>query len=147
MQHQLRWIYQIGFRKLSYIETTVFDKLKETLPYHQLSGIMRITQPWGSLSAELSGYQYLHDMSKNRLSMELDVNWRVAQGLSLWLNSDFSLINNQLSLAKSEGEASQILLNNRQLPTNFRFRTSFGMSYTFGSINNNIINPRFSGVN
>lgn len=147
MQRQLRWIYQAGFRKMNYLETTIFDKLQETLPYHQLTGIMRITEPWGAFSAEVSGYQYLHDLSKNRLSLELDVNWRVAQGLSLWLNSDFSLINNQLSLAKSEGEASQILLNNRQLPTSFRFRTSFGMSYTFGSINNNIINPRFSGVN
>jgi hypothetical protein len=147
MRHQMRWIYQVGLRNLSYIETTIYDKNQETLPYHQLTGIMRITQPWGAFSAELSGYQYLHDLKKNRLSLEVDLNWRITQGLSVWLNSDFSLINNQISLAKSEGEASQILLNNRQLPTNFRFSSSFGMSYTFGSLNNNIINPRFSGVN
>ena len=145
MRHQMRWIYQAGFRRLTYLEPTIFDKIEETLPYHQLTGIMGITEPWGSLSAELSGFQYLHDFQKNRLNLEVDVNWRVTQGLSLWLNSDFSLINNQISLAKSEGDASQILLNNRQLPTNFRFRTSFGMSYTFGAINNNVINPRFSG--
>ena len=147
MQHQIRWIYQAGFRKRSYLETTIFDKLQETLPYHQLTGIMRITEPWGTFSAELNGFQYLHDPSKNRLSLEVDLNWRVAQGLSVWLNSDFSLINNQISLAKSEGDASQILLNNRQLPTSFRFSSSVGMSYTFGSLNNNVINPRFSNVN
>jgi hypothetical protein len=146
MRRQLRWIYQAGFRKLNYIETTIYDKNRETLPYHQLSGIMRITEPWGAFSAELNGYQYLHDLKKNRLSLDVDVNWRVTQGLSVWLNTDFSLINNQISLAKSEGDASQILLNNRQLPTNFRFRSSLGLTYTFGSISNNIVNPRFSGV-
>jgi hypothetical protein len=147
MRHQMRWVYQAGFRKRNYLETTIFDKLQETLPYHQLTGIMRITEPWGTFSAELNGFQYLHDLSKNRLSLEVDLNWRVAQGLSVWLNSDFSLINNQISLAKVEGDPSQILLNNRQLPTNFRFGTSVGMSYTFGSLNNNVINPRFSNVN
>ncbi|HEV7348695.1 hypothetical protein [Telluribacter sp.] len=146
LRHQLRWVYQAGIRKLNYIETTIFDKQQETLPYHQLSGIMGITELWGSFSAELSAYQYLHDLSKNSLSLEMDLNWRVAQGLSVWLNSNISLINNQISLAKSEGDASQILLNNRQLPTNFRFGSSFGMTYTFGSISNNVINPRFSGV-
>jgi hypothetical protein len=82
MRHQIRWIYQAGFRRLLYLETTIFDKLQETLPYHQLTGIMGLTEPWGSVSAELSGYQYLHDFQKNRLNLELDVNWRIAQGLS-----------------------------------------------------------------
>ena len=27
------------------------------------------------------------------------------------------------------------------------YSTSFGINYTFGSINNSIVNPRFSGVN
>lgn len=147
MRRQLRCIYQTGFRRLNYLETTIYDQLRETLPYHQLTGIMGVTEPWGTFNAELNGYQYLHDLKKNSLSLGLNLNWRVIQGLSLWLHSNFSLINNQISLAKSEGDASEILLNNRQLPTNFRFGSSFGMSYTFGSISNNVINPRFSGVN
>ncbi|GAB3172113.1 hypothetical protein [Telluribacter humicola] len=147
MRRQFRCIYQTGFRRLNYLETTIYDKQNETLPYHQITGIMGITEPWGTFNAELNGYQYLHDMSKNSLSLGLNLNWRVIQGLSVWLHSNFSLINNQISLAKSEGDASEILLNNRQLPTNFRFGSSFGMSYTFGSISNNVINPRFSGVN
>ena len=147
MQKQLRFVYQAGMRRLNYIETTIFDKIEETLPYQQLTGIMGITEPWGSFKAELNAFQYLHDLSKNSVSLAVDLNWRVMQGLMVNFHSDFSLINNQISLAKGEGDASQILLNNRMLATNYRYGTSFGLNYTFGSINNTAINPRFSGVN
>ncbi|MCU0325305.1 MAG: hypothetical protein MUF45_08645 [Spirosomaceae bacterium] len=145
-KHQLRWIYQTGVRKLDYIESTVFDKLKETLPYHQLTGIYGVTEPWGSFSAELSGYQYLHDIEKYRMSLELDVSWRVLEGLFLRFYGYASQVKNQISLAKSKGDAAQVLLGGRQLPTTFSYNTSFGISYTFGSINNSVVNPRFSGV-
>jgi hypothetical protein len=143
---QLRCIYQTGVRNLDYIESTIFDKTRETLPYHQLTGIFGITEPWGSFSAELNGYQYLHDLEKYRMSFELDVNWRLVEGLFLRFYGYASQVRNQISLAKSQGESSQILLGGRQLPTTFNYSTSFGLSYTFGSINNSIVNPRFSGV-
>lgn len=146
MRRQFRWVYQAGVRDVKYIETTVFDKDKEMLPYHQITGIFGITEPWGNFSAELSGYQYLHDLSKNRFSFELDFSWRVVEGLFLRFSGNASLIKNQISLAKATGSSEEILLSSRQLPTNFRYGSSFGLNYTFGSINNNVVNPRFSGV-
>jgi hypothetical protein len=145
-RRQFRWVYQMGVRDVKYIETTVFDKMYETLPYHQLTGIFGVTQPWGNFSSEITGYQYLHDLSKNRFSFELELNWRVVEGLFFRFSGNASLIRNQISLAKSSGTAEEILLSGRQLPTNFRYASSFGLNYTFGSINNNVVNPRFSGV-
>lgn len=145
-RRQFRWVYQMGVRDVNYLETTVFDKLHETLPYHQVTGIFGVTQPWGNFSSEVTGYQYLHDLSKNRFSFELEFNWRVLEGLFLRFSGNASLIRNQISLAKSSGTAEEILLSGRQLPTNFRYASSFGINYTFGSINNNVVNPRFSGV-
>jgi hypothetical protein len=136
----------MGVRDVKYIENTVFDKMYETLPYHQLTGIFGVTQPWGNFSSEITGYQYLHDLSKNRFSFELELNWRVVEGLFFRFSGNASLIRNQISLAKSSGTAEEILLSGRQLPTNFRYASSFGLNYTFGSINNNVVNPRFSGV-
>jgi hypothetical protein len=144
---QLRWIYQAGVLDLDYIETTIYDKIEETLPYQQVTGILGFTQPWGNFSAELSGFQYLHDLERYRLSLELDLSLRVAQGLSVRFYGNGSQINNQISLAKSSGDASSVLLGGRQLATTFSFNTSFGLNYTFGSLNNSIVNPRFSGVN
>jgi hypothetical protein len=118
----------------------------ELLPYHQITGIFGVTEPWGNFSSEVSTYQYLHDSSKYRFSLELDFSWRVLEGLFLRFSGNASLIKNQISLAKSTGTAEEILLSGRQLPTTFRYGSSFGLNYTFGSINNNVVNPRFSGV-
>lgn len=146
MRRQLRWVYKAGVRRVNYLETTIFDKLQETLPFHQVTGIFGLTQPWGTLSAEFTGYQYLHDATKNRLSLEMELAWRVMEGLSFRLNGSASLINNQISLAKSSIKAEDALLNGRQLPTNFNYYSSVGLNFTFGSINNSVVNPRFSGV-
>ncbi|WP_345264279.1 hypothetical protein [Nibrella viscosa] len=145
-RRQLRWIYQAGLRKLLYLEPTIYDKSQETLPYHQITGIFGITEPWGTLRAELSGYQYLHDLTKNRLTVEMDLAWRVMEGLFFRINGSASLINNQISLARSTINTEDALLNGRQLPTNFNYYSSIGLSFTFGSINNSVVNPRFSGV-
>jgi hypothetical protein len=144
---QFRWIYQAGLREFDYIETTIFDRIQETLPYQQLTGILGITQNWGNFSAELSGYQYLNNLERYRLSLEVDLNIRVYQGLSLRFYGNGSQINNQISLPKSSGDAANVLLGGRQLATTFAYNTSFGLNYTFGSVNNSIVNPRFSGVN
>lgn len=145
-RRQFRWIYQLGIRSLRYLEPTIYDKTAEILPFHQLTGIYGVTQPWGTLSAHLTGYQYLHDLSKNRLSVNLEASWRIVRGLSLQIDINGSLINNQISLARSAIDTDAALLNGRQLPTNFNYYTSMGLSYTFGSINNSVVNPRFSNV-
>ncbi len=44
-RRQFRWIYQAGIRDLRYIETTIYEKTQETLPYHQITSILDLTQP------------------------------------------------------------------------------------------------------
>ncbi len=146
-KEQFRWIYQAGFRRLNYIETTIFDMNLETKPYHQITSILGYTKPWGNFSAELNGYQYLDDPTKYRLSMELELSWRVLQGVSLRFYGRGAQIKNQISLAQAETSNEEILLGGQQLPTSFDYYTSFGLNFTFGSVNNSIVNPRFSGVN
>ena len=144
---QFRWIYQAGLRDFDYLETTVFEKIEETLPYQQLTGILGFTENWGNFSAEVSGYQYLNNLERYRISLEIDFSIRVASGLSLRFYGNGSQINNQISLPKRSGDSASVLLGGRQLPTTFAYSTSFGLNYTFGSVNNSIVNPRFSGVN
>lgn len=144
---QFRWIYQAGLRDFDYLENTVFDKLEETLPYQQLTGILGFTENWGNFSAEMSGYQYLNNLERYRISLEIDFSIRVASGLSVRFYGNGSQINNQISLPKRSGDSASVLLGGRQLPTTFSYSTSFGLNYTFGSVNNSIVNPRFSGVN
>ncbi|MFH5882752.1 hypothetical protein ACG2F4_00460 [Halalkalibaculum sp. DA3122] len=54
----------------------------------------------------------------------------------------YSLINDQLSLSKQDLTEEEIILRQRALATDYSMSATIGVSYTFGSIYNNIVNPR-----
>ena len=55
----------------------------------------------------------------------------------------YARASDQLSLAKSAASDAEILLRLRQLATSYTYGGSFSLSYTFGSLFNNVVNPRF----
>jgi hypothetical protein len=61
------------------------------------------------------------------------------------LFGDYSLIRNQLALPRTELTPDEVLLRQREIATNYRYFVSMGISYRFGSIFNNVVNPRFGG--
>ena len=70
---------------------------------------------------------------------------RLVKGLSLNFFVTGSRIRDQLNIQKDEQTPEEILLQQRQRLTGFRYTASVGLSYTFGSIFNNVVNPRFGG--
>jgi hypothetical protein len=54
------------------------------------------------------------------------------------------VIHDQLYLAKGDLTREEVLLRQTQLATGYRARLYAGVSYTFGSVFNNVVNPRFS---
>jgi hypothetical protein len=142
---QLRLQYEAGVTRTRYFEVTLFDKLQETLWRHEFSTTLDQRQTWGSLRAGFSFAQYLHDRSKYRLQSSGQVSLRVTRGLSVNLSGSASRIHDQLSLPLREATDEEVLLRIRQLQSNYQVRLNFGVTYSFGSIFNNIINPRFGG--
>jgi hypothetical protein len=61
------------------------------------------------------------------------------------VNANYSRIRDQLALQAEGLSDDEVLLQLRQLQTGFRYSVSMGLSYRFGSILNNIVNPRFDG--
>ena len=102
----------------------------------------RFRKPWGSLFSRLRGRHFFHDLSKNSLEFNNRVSLQVIKGLAFNLTTNLELINDQLSLPRGEATLEEILLQQKSLSTNFEFFFSLGVSYTFGSIYNNIINTR-----
>ncbi len=143
---QFRWIYRLGVQGIQFIETTVFDRDYEMFAFHQVNGILSITQPWGTVAARMFASQFLSDKNKYRLGLDLDMNWRIVEGLSLNISGGLEYIQDQISLAKSSVDPNQLLLNGRQLPTSISYGAFIGLSYTFGSINNSVVNPRMQGI-
>ena len=142
-RRQLRILYSVGFRYVNYIDTTIYDKTSEPLWLHSLLASYQVIQKWGSVDVSLNYSNYLHDWSKNNLSIYGYVSLRIAKGLSVNFGGGAALIHDQLGLLKQNLTTDQILLRRKELETQYEYYTSFGFTYTFGSIYNNVVNPRF----
>lgn len=135
--------YTLGPNWLRYHEVTVYDKTEETLYSHQLVVALSLRQPWGTAFIDGLLSQYLHDPSKNRLELEGRVEVRLFRGFTFNVGGGVSRIRDQLYLPAGEATPEEILLLRRQLATGHEYSLNWGVSYTFGSIYNNVVNPRF----
>jgi hypothetical protein len=132
-----------GINRFDYVERTVYDKLEETAADALFTASLDMRQPWGSSGLSFESAAYLHDPSRYRLAVQGDFDVRLFKGLSVNMDASWSRINNQLYLRAGGATDEEILLRRRQLATSYRYRLSAGLSYTFGSIFNNVVNPRF----
>jgi hypothetical protein len=140
---QLRCLYRIGYSFSNYREVTIFEKTRENLIFEGLSLTLELKEPWGTISTSLEGTHYFHDFSKNRLELSGDLSLRLVKGLSLNVFGRFSRIHDQLSLPKGGASYEEILLQRKELATEYSYFAYIGLSYTFGSIYSNVVNPRF----
>jgi hypothetical protein len=142
-RRQLRFLYQIGHSYVIYTDTTIYDKMEESLWLHSLDIAYQVIQKWGSIDVNIGYSNYLHDWSKNSLDFGGFISLRIAKGLSVRLFGNYSIIHDQLGLVKGGVSPEEVLLRRKELETQYLYRTSIGFSYTFGSIYNNVVNPRF----
>jgi hypothetical protein len=142
-RRQLRFLYRIGYNDVHYDEETIYDKNSEVLINEELSITLDVKQPWGSVRTSLEGSNYFHGFSKNRVELFGELSLRLFKGVSFRVFGDVSRIRDQLSLPKGGASSEEILLQRRQLATQYSYFASIGLSYTFGSIYNNVVNPRF----
>lgn len=137
--------YFIGIEATTYIDTTIFDRTAETHPVHTLTVSVSATQPWGNVSGSVTASQYLHDLSKQNVNFFGGATLRLVRGFSVSFFGSYAIVRDQLFLPKSGATQQQILVQQQQLATNYSYFVSIGLSYTFGSIHNNVVNPRFGG--
>jgi hypothetical protein len=137
--------YTVGHVYHRYREETIFGKLRDQLIDQRAEVGLSMRQPWGSANAELNFEQYLTDPSKYSLGLEGGTEIRLFKGFSVNLFGEFSRTRDQIYLPRGEASTEEILLRQRQLLTGYQYFFEFGLSYTFGSIFNNIVNPRFGG--
>ena len=145
-RRQLTFRYSVGANQWDYIERTLFGYMSERRWDHALDMELDFRQPWGSARTELGASHYLHDVGKYRLSASAGLDIRIWRGLSLDISGGYSRVHDQLYVEGDEGLSDEeILLRLRALQTSYEFDTRIGLRYTFGSIYNNIVNPRFDG--
>jgi hypothetical protein len=141
---QLRILYSIGYQFNNYIDTTVYNRTSENLYLHSLNIAFQVQKKWGSINMALTGSNYFNDFSRNRLELNSWISLRIFKGLSLEIYGGVAHINDQFNLKKGEITEAERLLQLRELQTRYRFAGGLQLSYTFGSIYNNVVNPRFN---
>ncbi len=140
---QLRILYRLGYEYVQYREMTIFDQINEHLLNQNLSVNLEFTQPWGRSRFSVSGSHYFHDLDLTNLSIWGNLSIRLFRGLSFDINGRYTATKDLLSLAKGEASTEDVLLQQRQLASNYQYGLSLGFSYRFGSMFNNVVNPRF----
>jgi hypothetical protein len=142
LSKEITLAYRIGIGKRNYIEKTIYGYEKQKLSSQTLSLNIRFRQKWGNISSYLNATQFLNDGTKKRFSLRSDLDLRVFEGLAVRFSGNVNLIREQYSLAAVSTSIEELLLQQRQIATDYRTNFSVGLSYTFGSIYNSVINTR-----
>lgn len=139
----ITFVYRMGYTRADYYDQTIFGQTEETLINQELEAAVSTRQPWGDIYTGLSGSHYFHDFSARRIEFFSRVSVRIAGGLSLFVRTDLEMIQDQLSLPAGEATLEDVLLQQRELATDFSLSGSVAISYTFGSEFANVVNTRF----
>ena len=142
-RRELVFRYSLAYEHNKYVDTTIFDRVSESLPLHV--GVMnyRTQAPWGSMSFRVEHRNYLMDAAKRNTDVNGSFDIRLLKGLELEMSGGYSWIRDQIALRKGGGDQVDVLLRRRELLTGYNYFGSVGLSYTFGSIFNTVVNPRF----
>jgi hypothetical protein len=142
-RRQLRFQWTGAVTSYDYTEETVFGKMSEIVPTHSAAVSLALKQPWGQVSASADFTQALNNLSQYRMGVYGGIDVRLFKGFSLEVSGDYSRVRDQRNLPKAGASDEEILVRMRELATGYRYFFSVGVSYSFGSIFNNVVNPRF----
>ncbi len=142
-RRQLRVLYRIGYGHFRYKQETIFGKMSEGLWDQSLSLTLELNERWGTAELQLEGSHYFHDFNKSRLVVSGELSLQIYKGLYFDLEARYSAIHDQLNLPLGEATLEEILLRRRELASGYRYSFEIGLSYRFGSVFSNVVNPRF----
>ncbi len=143
---RLVFTYGLGVQYNNYRDTTIFYKTEETLLMQDVGIISSFTKPWGSINVGAFYDSYLHDLSKYSLSFSGSVNWNIFKGFKFAVGGSYDITHNLIQLSKQGATRDEVLLQQRQLNSQYNYFFGVGLSYQFGSKFNNYINPAFKGL-
>ena len=141
-RRQITFLYSLGVASFDYEEVTLFDKTGETHAEQRVEVAAEFRQPWGEINSGLEASMFVHDPSLHRIDLFARVEYRIVRGLSLDLEGSVARVKDQIYVSRENVPDEDILLERRQLGTDFEYELEFGFNFTFGSVFNNVVNPR-----
>lgn len=145
-ERQLRISYKLNYTYNKYVDETLYFKSFDYLWSQSLDVNLSLIRPWGNMSIETYASDYLHDLSLYEMDLNGSVTLNLFKGFSCSLYGGYSKLEDQITLRRAGPSLEDVLTQRRQLETNYSFWGGFGISFSFGSIYNNIVNPRFGNA-
>lgn len=142
-RRQLRFFYQIGVEAAAYQDTTIFLETSEVLAAHEAGIAAEFAQPWGSVDVFTQASQFLSRPDKYNVGIGGGVDLRLFRGFSLRVDGSYSFVRDQINLRARDASDSEVLTQDQELATGYSYFGSVGISYSFGSIYNQVVNARF----
>ncbi len=140
---ELTFTYFILWNRFDYREITIFDETLEKRWSNVLEISYSLRQPFGTINTSLEATAFLGDFDQHSMELSYWMDVRLARGFTLSLSASVERIKDQIFLPRGGATDEEVLLRRQELGTDYRYSTSLSLSYTFGSIYNNIVNPRF----
>jgi hypothetical protein len=145
-KRQFRFNYQVGFRQSNYASPS-YRNHQSDLFLSQLFNIRyRLVKNWGNIGMGV-GLLHLYDTEHfYNLNFSPSISWNIVKGLNLNLQGSYSIVRDQYFLKLEDATSTEILTGQTQLKSAYNFFIAMGISYSFGSIYNNVVNVRFQGI-
>lgn len=141
-RRQILFTYRVGPAYYDYEEITLFGVTQETLVQQSLDISAAFRQPWGEVFGSVEGSNYFHDFALHRLELFTGIDVRLFRGFSLEVDGNVARIKDQIYLRAGRLTPEEILLGLRERGTDYEYELELGFSYSFGSVFNNVVNPR-----
>lgn len=147
--------YRIGPSYNNYIDSGYYDTPEHWVFQQNLSLNTGFIQKWGNFNLNASWDNFLNSFtlgsakikgrSINTFSIGGNIDIRIVKGLSVGISSYANFTKGIYpNIPRKFFSRDDLLTNTRQYPTQKGLYTYFGINYRFGSIYNNVVNPRFS---
>jgi hypothetical protein len=142
-RRELTFSYAIRLKYFNYEELTIFDKTSEVRLGQSLEVSYSVQQPFGTINTSLEASSFLFDIGQHRVELSSWLEIRLFRGLQLDISGGVERTKDQINLPRGGATDEEVLLRRQELGTDYRYYIDVGISYTFGSIYNNVVNPRF----
>ena len=142
-KRQLRLLYTIGPKYNQYYDSTDFEKMSELAAQQTIVAIFKYITKWGDLNTSVHFSNYFHDITLTNIGFDVGTKIRIVKGLSLQLYGSVSFPHDRIETSKKSGNSSDVYTHRVQMQTDYSYYFNIGLSYKFGSIYNNVVNPRF----
>jgi len=143
-RRQITVLYKVELASFDYEEITLFEETSEIRPAQSLEIAAAFNQPWGELDISLEGSNYLDNFKQHRLESFSRFEIRLFRGLSLDIMARAARVKDQIYEPLEDIPLEDILLRRRELGTDYQYSIEIGFNFTFGSVYNNVVNPRMS---